>query len=267
MSASWRLTWAISEIGRNEANANRISSGSVVAIELMLGGKPGADHRDGEPAEPGHDFELRGLRGQVAQQVEADLLVAAHQIHKAAPPAGNRLERDEVGEALDRLGDIGAEQPEGVARLRAEPVDPRPRHDRSETGIEDEGQQCQGDRPGDECQRQQHRRRHQDRDQSRRDGMGEEIFDRLDVLVGERDQVAGAPPHQIGRRQGVELAEQIDPHFRQQPIGDVVRQPGFEPVQEPGERRRQREQDQQIAEGRAGLDRGDRERAEDARPR
>ena len=167
---------------------------------------------------------------------------------------------------MDRLGDIGAEEPEGVARLRAEMVDPRPGHDRSETGIEDEGQQCQGDRPGHECERQHHRRRHHDGDESRRDRVGEEIFDGLDILVGERDQVAGAPPHQISRRQGVELAEQIDPHFRQQPIGDVVRQPGFEPVEEAGERRRQCEQDQQVPEGSAHLDRGDGESAENADP-
>jgi hypothetical protein len=63
----------------------------------MLGGELGPDHGDREPAEPRHDFELRGLRGEIAQQFQADLLVPAYQIHKAAPPAGNRLERDEVG--------------------------------------------------------------------------------------------------------------------------------------------------------------------------
>ncbi len=63
----------------------------------MLGGKPGSDHGDGEPAEPGHDFELSRLRGKIAQQFQADLLVPAHQIHKAAPTAGNRLKRHEVG--------------------------------------------------------------------------------------------------------------------------------------------------------------------------
>ena len=123
-------------------------------------------------------------------------------------------------------------------------IDPRPSHDRSEAGIKDEGQQCQGNRPGHECERQHDRRRHHDRNESRRYRVREEIFDGLDVLVGECDQVAGAPPHQIGRRQSVELAEQIDPHLRQQPVGDVVRQPGFEPMKETGERRRQCKQDQ-----------------------
>ena len=62
-------------------------------------------------------------------------------------------------------------------------------------GEQHERQQRQRDRPGDDGQGQQHRRRHQHRDQRRRHGMGEEILDRLDVLAGERDQVAGAAPH------------------------------------------------------------------------
>jgi hypothetical protein len=45
------------------------------------------------------------------------------------------------------------------------------------------------------------------------------------------------PPHQIGRRQRVELAVKIDPHLGEQPVGDVVRQPRFDPVQDAGERR------------------------------
>src|SRR6516225_11212613 len=108
----------------------------------MLGGKPGPDHSDREPSESGHDFELNRLRGQIAQEFQADLLVTAHQIHKAPPTADYRLKGDEIGKALDRLGDVGTEEPERVARLGAKMVDPRPSHDRSETGVEDEWQQC-----------------------------------------------------------------------------------------------------------------------------
>ena len=78
MSASWRLTWAISEIGRNEARANRISKGRVVAHQLMLGHQPRPDHGDREAAEPGHDLEQRGLRGEVGEQRQPGLLIAAH---------------------------------------------------------------------------------------------------------------------------------------------------------------------------------------------
>ncbi len=93
--------------------------------------------------------------------------------------------------------------------------------------------------------------------------MGKEIFDRLDILAGERDQIARAAPHQIGRRQRVELAVEIDPHLGQQAIGDIVRPPTLDPMQDPGERRCEAEQDQEPSERRAGLDRGNGERAED----
>ena len=62
----------------------------------------------------------------------------------------------------------------------------------------------------------QHRAGHQHRDEGRGDGMGEEILDRLDVLRRQRDQVAGAPAQQIGRRQRIQLAEQVDAHLGQQ---------------------------------------------------
>ena len=67
--------------------------------------------------------------------------------------------------------------------------------------------------------------------------MGEEILDELDVVRGEVHQVARAPPHQIGGRQLVELAEGIDAHLRQQAERHVVRHPGFEPVDDARHRR------------------------------
>ena len=181
----------------------------------MLGGETSADHSYREPAEPCHDFELGRLRREVAQQLETDLLIPADDVHKTPSPAGDRLKGDKVGEALDRFGNVGAQQPERVARLGAEAIDPGSRQHRRETGIEHEGQQSQGDGPGHNGKGHEHRRGHEDRDQGRRYGMREEVFDGLDVLIGERDQVAGAAPHQISRRQHVELAEELDPHLRQ----------------------------------------------------
>ena len=65
--------------------------------------------------------------------------------------------------------------------------------------------------------------------------MGEEILDQLDVVGGQRHQIAGAAAREIGRRQRVELAEGIDAHLGQQAEGHVVGQPGFEPVQDAGD--------------------------------
>ena len=77
----------------------------------------------------------------------------------------------------------------------------------------------------------EHDGRHQDGDEGRRHGVGEEVLDQLDVVGGERHQIAGAAAHEIGRRQRVELAEGVDAHLGQQAEGHVVRHPGFQPVQ------------------------------------
>ncbi len=160
-----------------------------------------------------------------AEQFEADSLVIADRRHEPDAPALDRLEGDEIGEPLDRLGDVAGEEAEPVARHRAEPVDLCAQHPRRQRRVEDKRQDRQRNRPGDEKQGQQHGRRHQDRDQRRRHGMGKEILDRFDVLCGERDQVARTAAHQIGGGQRVELAEQVDPHLSQQSIRDIVRQP------------------------------------------
>ena len=77
------------------------------------------------------------------------------------------------------------------------------------------------------------------------DGMGVEIFDCLDVLRRQRDQIAGAAAQQIAGRQRIELAEQRDAHVGEQVIGHGVRLPRLGPVQNAGERRDDGEPDQQ----------------------
>ena len=130
---------------------------------MMLGGEPRPDDRDCEPAEPGHGFEPGGLGRQIAEQFETDLLIAAHQLHKAAAPAGNRLKRDQVVETLDRLGHIRAQKPERVPRRAAEAVNPRPGHHRRQRREQYERQQSESDRPGGNGQNDQHGRGHQHR--------------------------------------------------------------------------------------------------------
>jgi len=94
----------------------------------------------------------------------------------------------------------------------------------------------------------------------------EEILDRLDVLARQCDQIARTASHKVGRCQCVELAVEIDAQLGEQAIGDVVRQPAFDPVQDAGQWRGERERDQEPREGRAGLDCRDGERAENADP-
>src|SRR5258708_2813365 len=55
----------------------------------------------------------------------------------------------------------------------------RPHHPGAERGVKHERQQGERDRPGDDRQCHEHRRRYQHRDQCRRHRVGEEVFDRL----------------------------------------------------------------------------------------
>ena len=65
----------------------------------------------------------------------------------------------------------------------------------------------------------------EDGHKGRRHRMGEEILDQLDVVRGQRHQVAGAAARQVSRCQRVELAEGVDAHLGQQAEGHVVRHP------------------------------------------
>ncbi len=94
--------------------------------------------------------------------------------------------------------------------------------------------------------------------------MGIEVFDRLHVLGRQRDQVAGASLQQVGRRQRVQLAVQIDAHHRQQSVRHIVRQERFHPVQEPCHRRGGEQQHDQQHRRRIRPHRGDDQRAEHA---
>ena len=69
--------------------------------------------------------------------------------HEGGGAAPGGLEGKQLGEALDRFGDVRAELPERVARLRPEPVDPRPAAERREQRVAEERQQDEGERPGD----------------------------------------------------------------------------------------------------------------------
>ena len=57
-------------------------------------------------------------------------------------------------------------------------------------------------------QHHEHGRGHQDRDERRRDRVGEEVLDQLDVLRGDAHQVSRTAPHQISGGERVELPEE-----------------------------------------------------------
>ena len=88
----------------------------------------------------------------------------------------------------------------------------------------------------------------------RRDRVGEEVLDQLDVVGGRADQVARPAPREIGGRQRVELAEDVEPHVGEQPVRESWASHDSSQCRSAGERRHH-EQARPAAAGRlAALD-------------
>jgi hypothetical protein len=100
----------------------------------------------------------------------------------------------------------------GLARARAETIDAPAAEHRDQRGVQQKRNQHEGERPADRAQDGEHGQRDEHGDQRRRDGVGEEVLDQLDVVRGHAHQVAGAAAREIGGRQRVELAEHREPH-------------------------------------------------------
>ncbi len=161
---------------------------------------------------------------------------------KAAP--GFLLECDDLAHALQGVDGEGAELAGGFPGLGAETIDALAHQEGTEAHRDQERQQSEGQpraRPG---QHREHGGRHQNRDEGRGHGVGKEIFDELYVMRRQRHEFAGAPPREIGRRQGVELAEDGDAHLGQQPECHLMGDPGFQPMQRAGKRRQDRQRNQ-----------------------
>ena len=77
-----------------------------------------------------------------------------------------------------------------LAGLAAEAINPLAGQHRRQPDEQQEGRERQRYWPGNDGQRDQHHRRHHHGNDGRRNGMGIEVFDRLDVLGGEADQVS-----------------------------------------------------------------------------
>ena len=192
----------------------------------------GARHDHGEAAEAGQHLQDGVLERELAEEGQAQRDVALRELVELGAAGVFLLEGDDLAQALHRIDGEGAELARRFARLAAQAIDALAHQEGAQAHGEQERQQRQRQPAVGPGQHRDHGRRHQDGDEGRRHGVGEEVLDQLDVVGGQRHQIAGAPAHQIGRRQRIELAEGVDAHLGQQAEGHVVRQPGFEPVQD-----------------------------------
>ena len=81
----------------------------------------------------------------------------AHEVGELAASSVNRLKGDEIGEALDRICNMGVEMPQCRPCGGAEAVDPLPQQRRCEHREQEEGQQHNRGRPGKGRERNEHR--------------------------------------------------------------------------------------------------------------
>ena len=219
-----------------------------------LAASHGSREHHREAAEAGGDLLPRALQRQVAEERHAHRQVVLRLGGELLAPRPDALEGDDLAEPLHRVGGMGVQIARHLPRPRAQPIDPRPRQDGRERGVEEERQEHQGERPAEDPERGEHRGRDEDGDEGGRDGVGEEVLDQLDVVGGDADEVARPAPRQIGGGERVELPEHVQAHVGEQPVGHVVGEPRLDPVQEARERRHHGERHEQEAEGLPRLD-------------
>ena len=223
------------------------------SIEPARGHHPCAGRDDREATEAGHRLVQRVLAREVGEERHPRREIGAGARRQLLAPRALALERDDLRHPLDRVHRVGTEIPRDFPCARAELVDVSPAQQGAQRGIEKEGQERDGQRPAEHRQRAQHGQRHDDGDQHRRDRVGEEVLDQLDVVGGHGDEIAAPASRQVRGSERVELPEEREPHVVEQPVGHVVGEPRLEPVEQPGQRRRHRESDQQRAERRVVL--------------
>ena len=198
------------------------------------------------------------------KQCKAHLLITLHQHDELRTPPLCRLKRKQIGQSLNRFGDVRAELSERCTRFRSHAVDAPPPDPRGESRIRQERQQRESERPGSDRQGRQHRARHERRDEGRGNRVSEEILDRFHILRREREQISRPPFQQIGRGERFELAVEIDAHLGEQAIRHLVGKPGFEPVQQACQRRDDQQRDDERLRPVPVLHRRDHQRAHHA---
>ena len=114
-------------------------------IDRALLGERRARHDDGQAAQPDQHFEHGLLRGELAEEGQAQRDVALRQLDRACAARGLLLEGHDLAQALHRIDGEGAEFARRLARLAAQLVDPLAHQERAQPGGEQERQQRQGE--------------------------------------------------------------------------------------------------------------------------
>lgn len=182
-------------------------------------------------AEGGNHLLPGRLERQVCIERHPRALIVGRLIVKDLPARSNRTKGDEFAHALHCVHDKGIEATQFGASLAAKGINLAALEHRCERRINQEWQQYECCRPGYEGESDQNGQWYQERHHRRRHDVREEVFDRLDVLCPERNEIARAPLQKIGRRKLFQGVVEIDAHLGEQSVGHVVGAPRFIPLQ------------------------------------
>ena len=220
------------------------------------------DHR--EAAEAGGRFLEGRLAGEIAQERQAQLVEAARLGAERLAPGRHATVCDDLGQTLNGVDHVRVKIARRFACARAQAIDARAAEHGDERRVQQERYEHEHQGAAELAERDQYGGRHQHCDERGCHRVGEEVFDQLHVVGGRAHQITRPAPREIGRRQRVELLKHCQTHVGEQPVRDVVGEPGLAPVQDAGERRHHEQAREQRAGRLAALDGAHRERAEDA---
>ena len=122
-------------------------------------------------------------------------MILDHLGKKLTAPASTMLKRGNFTQTLDCVDRMSVEFTQRLARLRSKHVDPVAHKKRAEHHDSQKWNQCHRQLPVECKQNCENGGRYDDRDESRRHGMGEEIFDSLYVISRHGDQITGTATH------------------------------------------------------------------------
>ena len=117
--------------------------------------------------------------------------------------------------------------------------------ERTEGHRHEEGCHGDGHWPSDDRQHRHHHTGNHHGGEGRRNGVGEEELHRLNVSANYAHQVSRAAAGHIRRSERVELSVNVNSHFRQQSVGQVVRHPRLRPDEKGGDGSQDSQEDQQ----------------------
>ena len=265
VSASWRPTCAISQIGTKAEHGEQGQQRQPAGVERASGGQDGAggDHR--EAAEPGGRLLAGRLAREVAQERQAGAGVLAGPGLEGGAPRPLLLEGDQLGQSLHRAHGVGAEHAQAWrARDARRSIRPRASTGESPAYARNGASAAATSQPWPAS--------------VAMTTVGTSTATAAGVTVCAKKYsmnsmscvavVARSPERRCTKRrpEPVELPEEVDPHVGEQTIGEVVGEPRLEPVEEPGERRHDEQRGEPESPRLARLDGLHHERRQDPDP-